>query len=369
MEPNDETLYQSNSPEQMNNDMTPPPFESSTASPADAPKEGKDNSWKKVVIGGTTGILLGGAAMYATNAFAGENEPVDNPDEDSSQNISQEIQQQQQATIAQQQATISQQQATISQQQATIAQQNHPHIVEPEPIPHNPLDDMPFDEAFATARAEVGPGGVFHWHGGLYGTYYVDEWSAMSEDERDAFYQAALDEHLEPDGHSYAHHIDTVVASPMAAVHTDYIAEAPEKVDADLQADDDAMMRASLEEESGVKTIADVVEKMDDVHLVHEDVHDDGSVTRVYNVDDINAVGFDIDGNGQNDVAAVDMNHNNDLDQGEMVRTDTMEPLDLNELAAAAESESEPYLHDASYDTTVEDNSMPDYMDDAPVDM
>ena len=366
MNSNDETLYQSNSPEQMSDGMMPPPFESSTASPADAPKERKDNSWKKVVIGGTTGILLGGAAMYATNAFAGDNEPIDNPDEDSSQNISQEIQQQQQATI-------SQQQATIAQQQATIAQQNHPHIVEPEPIPHNPLDDLPFDEAFAAARDEVGPGGVFHWHGGVYGTFNAEEWSALSEDERYAFYQATQDEFLEADGHSHSfvHHIDTVVASPLGAVHTDYIGEAPEKVDADLQADDDAMMRASLEEESGVKTIEDVVENMDDVHLVHEDVHDDGSVTRVYNVDNINAVGFDIDGNGQNDVAAVDMNQNNDLDQGEMVRTDTMEPLDLDELAAAAESQPDPNpnLHDASYDTTVEDNSMPDYMDDAPVDM
>ena len=364
MEPNDETLYQSNSPEQMNNDMTPPPIESSTASPADDSKEEKNNSWKKVVIGGTTGILLGGAAMYATNAMAASETY---PSEEPSQNHSQEIQQQQQATIAQQQATIAQQQATIAQQQVTIAQQQHPDIEEP--MPYNPYDDLSFDEAFAAARAEVGPGGVFHWHGGVYGTFYAEEWSAMSEDERMTFYQATQDEILESDGHSFAHHIDTPVASPMAAVHSDDVAETPAKDNSTLQTDDDSILRASQEEESGVKTIADVVEKMDDVHLVREDFHDDGSVIRVYNVDDINAVGFDIDGNGQNDVAAVDMNHNNDLDQGEMVRTDTMEPLDLNELAAAAESESEPYLHDASYDNSVEDNSMPDYMDDASVDL
>ena len=31
--------------------------------------------------------------------------------------------------------------------------------------------DLSFGEAFATARASVGAGGVFHWHGGIYNTY------------------------------------------------------------------------------------------------------------------------------------------------------------------------------------------------------
>ena len=33
-------------------------------------------------------------------------------------------------------------------------------------------DDMSFDEAFASARKQVGAGGVFEWRGKLYGTYY-----------------------------------------------------------------------------------------------------------------------------------------------------------------------------------------------------
>ena len=45
-------------------------------------------------------------------------------------------------------------------------------------------DDMSFGEAFAEARAEVGPGGVFEWHGNLYGTYTADEWASMSADEK-----------------------------------------------------------------------------------------------------------------------------------------------------------------------------------------
>lgn len=48
-------------------------------------------------------------------------------------------------------------------------------------------DDMSFSEAFAAARAEVGPGGAFEWHGTIYGTYYADEWNNMSAEEKEAF--------------------------------------------------------------------------------------------------------------------------------------------------------------------------------------
>ena len=45
-------------------------------------------------------------------------------------------------------------------------------------------DSMSFSQAFAAARAEVGPGGAFEWHGNVYGTYTADEWNAMSPTEK-----------------------------------------------------------------------------------------------------------------------------------------------------------------------------------------
>ena len=48
-------------------------------------------------------------------------------------------------------------------------------------------DDMSFNKAFAAARAEVGAGGAFEWRGQVYGTYYADEWDAMTADEKSAF--------------------------------------------------------------------------------------------------------------------------------------------------------------------------------------
>lgn len=48
-------------------------------------------------------------------------------------------------------------------------------------------DNQSFSEAFADARAQVGPGGVFEWHGNVYGTYYKEEWDNMTPAERHGF--------------------------------------------------------------------------------------------------------------------------------------------------------------------------------------
>lgn len=48
-------------------------------------------------------------------------------------------------------------------------------------------DDMSFSEAFASARKQVGAGGVFEWRGKQYGTYYKTEWNSMSQAEKDRY--------------------------------------------------------------------------------------------------------------------------------------------------------------------------------------
>jgi nucleotide-binding universal stress UspA family protein len=55
------------------------------------------------------------------------------------------------------------------------------------PFANSENDDMDFGEAFGAARAEVGPGGFFEWHGNTYNTYYKEEWESLSPDERDEF--------------------------------------------------------------------------------------------------------------------------------------------------------------------------------------
>ena len=48
-------------------------------------------------------------------------------------------------------------------------------------------DSQSFAQAFADARQQVGPGGIFEWHGQVYGTYYADEWNSMSQDQRNDY--------------------------------------------------------------------------------------------------------------------------------------------------------------------------------------
>lgn len=71
-------------------------------------------------------------------------------------------------------------------------------------------DDMSFDEAFASARKQVGAGGVFEWRGKLYGTYYKNEWDAMSQADKDQY--AA-----------------NVFGTPQAKVHNDNSQEQPQQ--------------------------------------------------------------------------------------------------------------------------------------------
>lgn len=68
------------------------------------------------------------------------------------------------------------------------------------PVSHSTTDDMSFSEAFAAAREDVGAGGIFYWHGKPYGTYYENEWNAMSEADKDEYWNSV--------GHTTAAHDD-----------------------------------------------------------------------------------------------------------------------------------------------------------------
>lgn len=92
-------------------------------------------SWKKVAIGGVSGIMLGGASVYAVDKIM---EHMDGGGE--------------------------------GLRVATKVD-----------------DDQSFKEAFDAAHEEVGSGGLFEWHGNIYSTYKDEEWNALPEEERNAF--------------------------------------------------------------------------------------------------------------------------------------------------------------------------------------
>jgi len=48
-------------------------------------------------------------------------------------------------------------------------------------------DNLTFEDAYNAAREEVGPGGIFSWHGEVYNTYTVEEWRGLSLAQRQEF--------------------------------------------------------------------------------------------------------------------------------------------------------------------------------------
>ena len=56
------------------------------------------------------------------------------------------------------------------------------------PIATGITEEMSLEEAYAFAREQIGPGGVFVWNGSVYGTYSEEEWSALSEEQQNDYY-------------------------------------------------------------------------------------------------------------------------------------------------------------------------------------
>lgn len=105
--------------------------------------------WKEVVVGGVSGIALGAAGTLLASSVSldasAETTGSENPAGDAEA-------------------------ANATAQMATTV-----------------TDSMSFSAAFSAARAEVGPGGVFEWHGNLYGTYTADEWNNMDSTARNEY--------------------------------------------------------------------------------------------------------------------------------------------------------------------------------------
>ena len=264
-----------------------------TTGPSETKKEG--GSWRHVTVGGISGILLGAGLVYAGGAHAAGNGP--------------------------QQETEEEKENANTQSEAEGLKVAASH------------EDLSFGEAFAAARAEVGPGGVFHWHGGVYGTYYADEWNAMTAEQKNDFAQQALPEvrTAEASRHEESH--------PDVAVHSETTAE-PQPV----SNEDDVQL---VEHQ-----IAENFDMGEDVHIVG-----------YADVEGYLAVGYDITGDGVADVAIIDMDYDHAPSDADVImdRAGNMARLgDLN-------SEPDPN-HMAAMENPDVAPGMPDYMNDANVD-
>lgn len=232
-------------------------------------------TWKPVTIGGITGILMGAGAMYGVQAMASGNEAV-----------------------------------AVEDDGLRVAKVS---------------DDLSFGKAFDAARAEVGPGGVFRWRGHIYNTYTEAEWKAMSAEDKQLF----------------ASQVKPEVSA--ADVDTKQIAEAEMPVDDDVRvADDDVQVAQATADEQ--EPAREAVQPRVEVTSWNEIAQDDYDVRivgykeiavgpgRTINMQELDINGqrvavIDVDKDGMPDLAMTDLNHNQRMDEGEVIDLHTGEAI------------------------------------------
>ena len=199
-------------------------IESSSVINGQNESKNEGTAWKHVTLGGVSGILMGAGLLYAGQVTAATETETNEGEVDD----------------------IAPAEENVSEASLPVAQM------------HN---DLSFGDAFAAARAAVGPGGVFLWHGGIYNTYTAEEWNAMTPAQKNDF----------------AHQVN-----PEIRAH-----------DIPTPTDDHPDVAVSQD---------------DDVHIV-------GYGTIQGHL----AVGLDVNGDGQADVAIIDVDDNQELSDPDLV--------------------------------------------------
>lgn len=191
-------------------------------------------------------------------------------------------------------------------------------------------DNASFAEAFADARAQVGPGGAFEWRGHVYNTYYAEEWNNMSAEER-AEYQSKIDYA------TIAGDTSNNVVEETPYVEQNSMASNTEMVDNDTESDSVKVL--------GVEAV--------------EDEYGNQMTIAAIEVEGEQALLVDVDNDGTMDALIVDENYDNQIDPNNEIFDIEDCNIETNDLMQMSMEQNEVYY--ASND------GMPDYMNDADV--
>lgn len=273
--------------------------------------QSKNNAlnWKEVSIGGISGILLGGASTFAATASTRQN--IDEAVEETETSAEE--------TQAQEEVT-------------TVAYGN---------VASGVNDSMSFNEAFATARSEVGAGGCFVWHGNVYGTYYANEWNAMSPEQREDFaHHATTGVDTTHGSQTYAHHSAGGNSHQTATHQTEQIHQ-----------------EETSEEDMTVEVLG-----------VEQVQNEDGSVSNIgaASISGQAVYFIDVDGqDGEFDLMASDLNSNGQLEENEVtdISEQHMSVSHFQDLAQA--SGNGTGSGDEVEEYYASNDNLPDYVNDA----
>ena len=264
----------------------------------------KGGSWKQVVIGGVSGVLLGSASSF----FMSSASAVDDPDAPGNDGHNETNNDAQGGTPISADTTATVDGLSV----ATVS------------------DDMSFGEAFAAAREQVGAGGVFEWHGGIYGTYYADEWNAMTPEEQAEF------------GNRVNYGAGTSSTADVTPETSTHDATEPEVVEA---VSEEPVPQQDVEVQIlGVENVP---------------LGDGSSVTMGYaEANGLDVVVVDVDQDGMFDQMYVDVNGDGEVSDNEFTGIQG-EGLSVADWAQQSEAQPDPN------DVYLADNQMPDYINDA----
>lgn len=283
--------------------------------------------------------------------------------------------------------------------------------VAPAPLAETVEEDMTFSEAFASAREELGSGGVFVWNNNAYSTYNKEEWEALTPEElaeyRDSL-NAAEAEHEELQGldNDYGNEeiaeVDTAETenssqasgeaevqpsatteeAPSVAVESPVV-ENIEPPLADVEVEpvgSDNTYQVDVE----ANTIPEEEPTGEPTYEVEYDTNSDGEVdfTAIHNEegalegvelnqvdldmeanavlgDDPDIVDIDIDNDGQVDAVGLDLDQDGKIDY--VVSNDmSLQDLDGDGVFESIESTSEPESTEVEPETPTDDEDTPD---------
>lgn len=153
--------------------------------------------WRGVVIGGVPGLLLGSAGTVFASSRVSEGSEAVIEEEVKPEEVEEvdEV-----AALKEEVAALKEEVSELKEDLSAAQTSYHASTIgETVEVAHNVNDDMSFSEAFAAARHEVGPGGVFTWHGNVYGTYYANEWNSMTDEEKADYSRAVHNTNYQED--------------------------------------------------------------------------------------------------------------------------------------------------------------------------
>lgn len=171
-------------------------------------------------------------------------------------------------------------------------------------------DDMSFNEAFAAARAEVGSGGVFVWHGNVYNTYTAEEWNAMTEEQREAF------------GNNFQSQADNIIDTPTTgnedgndsgSVDVNPEGENPSEVEV---AEVEAEVTPEVEAEVVAEVTTEFTPEVEVLGFAQDP--DSGAMMAGVEIEGQEFVVVDIDNNNEADAVMADLNGDGNISENEI---------------------------------------------------